>query len=237
MTLGSRIYKDPSTNKPLRRKSGDALLFRPLSPFSPSESGEEEQLPDWALRPRVQRSPREGATYNFNWLATRVSDPATSSARSTHQEPDKSPQAPSPPSAKAPSVTNGDAPSYSPHNVDSITSSSSETITETGSTDSISNHDQLPPAIEHITNSTPQQTLKTARALTQDGKMQAALGHYLYLVKSDQKLDDVVADLEAQRDNPNIEQTPLMLQTLADAYTKTGQLAKALPLYRKALGR
>jgi hypothetical protein len=32
-------------------------------------------------------------------------------------------------------------------------------------------------------------------------------------------------------------QTPLMLQTLADAYTKTGKLAKALPLYRQALGR
>jgi uncharacterized protein YdbL (DUF1318 family) len=97
--------------------------------------------------------------------------------------------------------------------------------------------DSLPPAVEHITASTPEQTLKTARALSQDGKMQAALGHYLQLVKTDQKLKQVVADLEAQRANPHMVQTPLMLQTLADAYTKTGKLAKALPLYRQALGR
>lgn len=237
MNLGSRIYKGPRTNKPLRRKSGDAQFFRPLSPFAPSESGEEEQLPDWARPPRVQRPPREGATYNFGWLTNPVSEPTNSSVPSTHQEPEQSPQSPSPPSTKAPPVTSGHTRSYSPHQVDSSASSSAETIAETGSTDAMKKYDQIPPAIEHITDSTPEKTLKTARTLSQDGKLQAALGHYLYLVKSDQKLKDVVADLEAQRANPHIEQTPLMLQTLADAYTKTGKIAKALPLYRKALGR
>ena len=95
----------------------------------------------------------------------------------------------------------------------------------------------LPPTIEQITESTPEKTLKIARSLSQEGNLQAALGHYLYLVKSDQKLEEVVADLESQRANPHTKQTPLMLQTLADAYTKTGKLEKALPLYRQALGR
>ena len=117
------------------------------------------------------------------------------------------------------------------------TSLTAETIAEYDPTEAVKNDDPLPATIEQITASTPEQTLKTARSLSQDGQMQAALGHYLYLVKSDQKLKQVVADLEAQRANPHIEQTPLMLQTLADAYTKTGKLAKALPLYRKALGR
>ena len=117
------------------------------------------------------------------------------------------------------------------------TSLTAETIGEYDPTDAVKNDDPLPHSIEQITARSPEQTLKTARALSQDGQIQAALGHYLYLVKSDHKLKQVVEDLEAQRANPHIEQTPLMLQTLADAYTKTGKLAKALPLYRKALGR
>ncbi|MDP7545106.1 MAG: hypothetical protein QGG31_04970, partial [Anaerolineales bacterium] len=148
-----------------------------------------------------------------------------------------SPPSQSPPAEERPPATNEPVRSDSPDEADTNTSLAAENIHKSGSTDAMKKCNPLPPAIEHITASTPEETLKTERALSQDGKMQAALGHYLQLVKTDQKLKQVVADLEAQRANPHMVQTPLMLQTLADAYTKTGKLAKALPLYRQALGR
>ncbi len=166
-----------------------------------------------------------------------ISDPAPArvspGATRPNIEPEQPPQSQSPPVAESPLSTAQPAREDSSDKTDPCA-----TLTaDSGQADAAKKDDSLPPAIEHITASTPEQTLKTARTLSQDGKMQAALGHYLQLVKTDQKLKQVVRDLEAQRANPHIVQTPLMLQTLADAYTKTGKLAKALPLYRQALGR
>ena len=57
------------------------------------------------------------------------------------------------------------------------------------------------------------------------------------LVKSSEKLNQVVDDLEKVISDPHINNTATILQTLADAYTKSGNFEKALPLYHKALGR
>ena len=70
-----------------------------------------------------------------------------------------------------------------------------------------------------------------------DGNLDEAMGNYMSLVKSAKKLKQVVDDLEKLVSDPHMKQNPAMIQTLADAYTKTGKFAKALPLYRKALGR
>ncbi|HJO33415.1 MAG TPA: hypothetical protein QGI62_04695 [Anaerolineales bacterium] len=233
MKLGPGTDKHPLQRKPRRGKSRAAQFFRPLAPFAPSESDDDQQLPDWVRSPGSPRRSQANSEYNFDWLSepapARVS-PATARANA---DPEQPPQSQSPPLAESPLSA------VQPTREDSSdkTDPRAALTAEYGQTDAAKKDDSLPPAIEHITASTPEQTLKTARTLSQDGKMQAALGHYLQLVKTDQKLKQVVADLEAQRANPHIVQTPLMLQTLADAYTKTGKLAKALPLYRQALGR
>ena len=73
--------------------------------------------------------------------------------------------------------------------------------------------------------------------MARDGNLDEAMGNYISLVKSAEKLKQVVDDLEKLIANSHVKQNPAMIQTLADAYTKTGEFAKALPLYRKALGR
>ncbi len=238
MTHGHSIDKRRYSNKQPRENSGPAQFFRPLSPFAPSESSEDEQLPDWARPSGVQRRPRESTTYNFDWISSSDPERPTSSAEHTHRDLQQSPPRHSPPAPEGKLANSEPARSDGPDDdTDIKTSLTAETIAEHDHGDMMHKDDPLALAIEHISASTPEQTLKTARALTQDGNMEAALGHYLYLVKSDQKLKQVVADLEAQRANPHVTQTPLMLQTLADAYTKTRKLSKALPLYRQALGR
>ena len=234
MKPGYGTDKRPPQRKPRRGKSRAAQFFRPLSPFAPSESGDNDrQLPDWVRSPASRRLPQASGEYNFDWL----SDPAP--ARVTPAATRPKTESEQPPQSQSPAVAEGPLSAVQPTREDSSdkTDPRAALTAEYGQTDAAKKDDSLPPAIEHITASTPEQTLKTARTLSQDGKMQAALGHYLQLVKTDQKLKQVVADLEAQRANPHIVQTPLMLQTLADAYTKTGKLAKALPLYRQALGR
>ena len=232
MTSGSNIDKRPHSNKPLRGNSGAEQLFRPVSPFAPSKSSDGEQLPDWARPPGVQQGPRESSGYNFDWLSNPDIERSTSSETRIHPEHKQSPPDPE----RQPATSETTRSDFS-NEAEGKNSLKVDTIAENEPTSAEKKGGQFPATVNPINASTPVQTLKAARALSQDGKMQAALGHYLYLVKSDQKLKEVVADLEAQRANPHISQTPLMLQTLADAYTKTGNLAKALPLYRKALGR
>ena len=237
MTSGSNVDKHPHSNKPLRGNSDAEKLFRPVSPFGPSEGSDGEELPDWARPLGVQQQPRESSGYNFDWLSNPDVERSTSSETTTHPEhtqpllpqsqPDHERQQPSSETSRS-DFSNG---------VESKSRQKTDTIAENKPASAEKKGEAFLAKVNPINASTPDQTLKAARALSQDGKFQAALGHYLYLVKSDQKLKDVVADLEAQLANPHISQTPLMLQTLADAYTKSGNLAKALPLYRKALGR
>ncbi len=236
MTPGSSVNKLSDRKKPSPGQSGAAQFFRPLSPFAPAERGEDEQLPDWVRTPGVQRRPVDNPTYNFDWLSNPDTERTTSSATRTNRHPQYSPS-PHPPAAERPSASREPTHSDSFGKVDSNTGIIAETVSKSGSINAMQKDNLLPPTIEQITESTPEKTLKIARSLSQEGNLQAALGHYLYLVKSDQKLEEVVADLESQRANPHTKQTPLMLQTLADAYTKTGELEKALPLYRQALGR
>ena len=237
MTSGSNIDKRPHSNQPLRGNSGAEQLFRPVSPFAPSGSSDGEQLPDWARPPGVQQRPRENSGYNFDWLSNPDTERSTSSETRTHPEPKQSPLPQSPPDPEKQAETSETTRSDFSNEAESKNRLKVDTIAENEPTSAKKKGGGFPATVNPINASTPDQTLKAARALSQDGKMQAALGHYLYLVKSDQKLKEVVEDLEAQRANPHISQTPLMLQTLADAYTKTGNLATALPLYRKALGR
>lgn len=232
MTSSYSIDKRPNTNRQWRGNSGPPQVFRPLSPFAASESGEEDKLPDWARRSRVQLRPKDRATYNFDWISSPDPERSNLSAARTHGKPQKSS-----PSPEIKMVPGEPTRSDNANDTYTETSISTETIAEDGDADLMKNEDPLAPAIQHITESTPGNTLKIARSLAQDGKMQEALGHYLCLVKLDQKLKHVIADLEAHRANPHMKQTPLMLQALADAYTKTGKLSKAMPLYRQALGR
>ncbi|MDP6793170.1 MAG: hypothetical protein QF660_03860 [Anaerolineales bacterium] len=225
MTSGSNIDKHPHSNKPLRGNSDAEQLFRPVSPFAPSEGSDGEQLPDWARPLGDQQQLQESSRYNFDWLSNPDVERSTSSETPTHPEHMQSLMPQSEPDHKRQQASSETSRSDFSNRAE-VEPASAEKDAKT-----------FPAKVNPISASTPDQTLKTARALSQDGKFQAALGHYLYLVKSDQKLKEVVVDLEAHLANPHISQTPLMLQTLADAYTKSGNLAKALPLYRKALGR
>lgn len=236
--MASDSRKELSNRKPSTpKRTGIGRFFRPRSPFDAAKSEGEEKLPDWARRRVRQQGLHQSTTYNFDWLSKSPPKNSNSSAPNTRPNSPiyKPPQ--TPPVSSHPPKTMRSAQQHVPEKFEDNSNLVGGKGTDFGYSNDSNTDDQLPPEIQDITTSTAEQTLETARALSKDGKLQAALGHYLFLVKSDKKLKHVIADLEAERDNPHTKQTPLMLQTLADAYMKTGDLAQALPLYRQALGR
>jgi tetratricopeptide (TPR) repeat protein len=75
--------------------------------------------------------------------------------------------------------------------------------------------------------------LALARALWQAGEAEEAMEHYEELVGSQDKMDDVLVDLERYYEaRPSV---PSLLRTLGDAYMKEGDLDKALAFYNRAM--
>ena len=236
--MASDSSKELSNRKPSTpKKTGIGRFFSPRSPFDATKNEGEENLPDWARHRVRQQTLHQSTTYNFDWLSNSPAKSSNSSGPNTRPHPDvyKPPQ--TPPVSSHPPESIRASQQHVPETFEEDPNLVREKAIDIRYSNDSNTDDQLPPEIQDITTSTAEQTLETARALAKDGKLQGALGHYLFLVKSDKKLKHVIADLEAERGNPHTKQTPLMLQTLADAYMKTGDLAQALPLYRQALGR
>ncbi len=75
--------------------------------------------------------------------------------------------------------------------------------------------------------------LDLARGWVQQDNFASASQAYDDLVKAGALLDQVIDDLENATDShPSV---PALWQLLGDAYMKTGQLQKALKIYRQAL--
>ena len=236
MTSDSR-KEIPNRKSTTPQKTGIGRFFRPRSPFDAKKNEGDEKLPDWARQRVTQQGSHRNTTYNFDWLSNSPTKSSNSSGPNTRPHPDVYEPPQTPPVSSHPPETIRASQQHVPETFEEDPNLVREKAIDVRYSNDSNTDDQLPPEIQDITTSTAEHTLETARALSKDGKLQAALGHYLFLVKSDKKLKHVIADLEAERDNPHTKQTPLMLQTLADAYMKTGDLAQALPLYRQALGR
>ena len=209
---------------------GDNAVFRPLSPFSAKDANEKQHLlPGWIL-PEGQHSKSPGPNkYDFEWLKN---------SKTIHNKSNET-------SVISDAIDN--RPTIEPTNQNQYNISSDEksrkadkepdkpkqTFSSRADTpDSATTRSSL---IVESGNAT--EILRNARTMTRDGNLDEAMGNYISLVKSAEKLKQVVDDLEKLIANSHVKQNPAMIQTLADAYTKTGEFAKALPLYRKALGR
>ena len=84
-----------------------------------------------------------------------------------------------------------------------------------------------------LSDETTADLLSAARHLIRNGKIEAALGRYVRLTRSSAVLQDVISDLEDIRREQD-QSSPMLLQTLGDAYMKNNRIEKALELYRQA---
>ena len=222
--------KEPTNNtRSPEIKSGNTV-FSPLSPFSTNKSDETEySLPDWILVEDEHIKNQAPNIYDFDWLqdnnVTQNNLPVIAGTSNTADNPEALPSL-----------------NKLQHD-DSDSNKSQKESNKYNEVKDILTNNESDPDYETIVKSTfvevgnPTEILKNARNMSRDGNLDEAIGNYMSLVKSSKKLKQVVADLEKLVANPHMKETPAMLQTLADAYTKTGKFAKALPLYRKALGR
>jgi tetratricopeptide (TPR) repeat protein len=78
-----------------------------------------------------------------------------------------------------------------------------------------------------------QARLELARGLWQSGIYDESLVAYAELLESNDLVDQVLEDMEAQRKRRPAD--PVFLRILGDAYARTDQLEKALEMYREAL--
>ena len=84
-----------------------------------------------------------------------------------------------------------------------------------------------------LSDETTDDLLSAARHLIRNGKIEVALGRYVRLTRSSAVLEDVISDLEDIRREQD-QSSPMLLQTLGDAYMKNNRIEKALELYRQA---
>ena len=208
--------KETSNNTSPPNIKSDDSIFRPLSPFSAKDIHERHySLPGWILPGRQHGKSQDPSKYNFEWLKN---------SKTTNEKPHEN-------LAISNSIDNRkelQSTNDTQHKSKQTFSSSVVTSGSTSAGASIITESGSASAIE---------ILRNARTMAREGNLDEAMGNYISLVKSSEKLKQVVDDLEKLVSNPRIKQSPAMIQALADAYTKTGKFAKALPLYRKALGR
>ncbi|HAJ06586.1 MAG TPA: hypothetical protein DCL76_08535 [Chloroflexi bacterium] len=211
--LDSNENKDKLSSDNTNRMSSG---FEPLSPFSANNKNKQTtHLPKWIINNSDNNSKHENhsTNYNFKWLDEHKNKPASNNKN------------------------------YSPKSLkynDSLSKSTQPStenlkLTHTKTNQETSNTSRT--NIANITTSNPKDILKNARNSLNNNQIDTALGHYMNLVKSSEKLNQVIDDLEKVVSDPHINNTATILQTLADAYTKSGNFEKALPLYHKALGR
>jgi tetratricopeptide (TPR) repeat protein len=210
-------------------KSGNTV-FSPLSPFSTKNSNKTEySLPDWILLEEQHTERQVPNIYNFDWLQDKDTihnnSPVIEGTVKTEDYPEAllsahKRQQDNADSTKAQQENNH-------HNaVNNIPTNDGD---DSGYATTVKD--------VFVEVGTSTEILTKARSMSRNGNLDESIGNYMSLVKSAKKLKQVVDDLEKLIANPHLKETPAMLQTLADAYTKTGEFAKALPLYRKALGR
>jgi tetratricopeptide (TPR) repeat protein len=225
------LDRKESTNNAssLESKSGNTV-FSPLSPFSINNSNKTEySLPDWILLEEQYIERQVPKIYNFDWLQdkdiTHNNSPTIEGTANTSDYPEALLSAHKRQQDNADS-TKAQQENNNPNTVNDIPAN------HESDSDYATN---VKDAFVEVGTST--EILTKARKMSRDGNLDESIGNYMSLVKSAKKLKQVVDDLEKLVANPHLKETPAMLQTLADAYTKTGEFAKALPLYRKALGR
>ena len=210
-------------------KGGNAV-FRPLSPFSAKDANEKQHLlPGWIL-PEGQRSKSPGPNkYDFEWLKNSKTIHNKSNETSVISDTIDNRQ--------ALKTTNNNQYNISPNENSRQSDNEPDKprqafASRAGISDSATTASSL-----IVKPGSATEILRNARDMARDGNLDEAMGNYISLVKSAEKLKQVVDDLEKLIADSHVKQNPAMIQTLADAYTKTGKFAKALPLYRKALGR
>ncbi|MBS60394.1 MAG: hypothetical protein CL606_03680 [Anaerolineaceae bacterium] len=208
----------------------DNTVFRPLSPFSAKEAHKKQHLlPGWIL-PEGQSSKSPGPNnYDFEWLKNSKTIHNKSNETSVIANAIDNSQAIKPTNNNQYNISSNDKSQQAANDPDQPNQTHSSSVGTSDSANTGSN--------KIVDSGSATEILRNARSMSRDGNLDEAMGNYISLVKSAKKLKQVVDDLEKLVSDPHIEQKPAMIQTLADAYTKTGKFAKALPLYRKALGR
>ena len=222
--------KEPNNSSSSPDIKSRYTVFSPLSPFSIKDSNETEYLlPDWMLVEEEHSKSQTPNKYDFDWLQdnniTQNGPQAISDTPNTVDYPETLPSA----NKRQHDVSDGEKSQRESNNFNEVKQTFTNNQSKSDYTHTV--------AGKLVEVGNPTEILKNARNMSREGNLDEAIGNYMSLVKSAKKLKQVVDDLEKLIANPHVKQTPAMLQTLADAYTKTGKLAKALPLYRKALGR
>jgi len=222
--------KETATTSTSRDVKGGNTVFRPISPFSPEDTAEKQHLlPSWIL-PEGQRSKSPGPNkYDFEWLKNSKTIHNKSNETSVISDAIDNRQAIEPTNSNQYNISADEKSRQADNEPDKPkqTFSSRADTSDSGTTGSGL----------IVESGSATEILSNARNMARDGNLDEAMGNYISLVKSAEKLKQVVDDLEKLIANSHVKQNPAMIQTLADAYTKTGEFAKALPLYRKALGR
>ena len=209
---------------------GDNAVFRPLSPFSAKDANKKQHLlPGW-ISPEGQRSKSPGPNkYNFEWLKNSKTIHNKSNETSVIVDAIDNRQAIKPTNNNQYNISSDEKSQQAANEPDKP----KQTLSTSGGTSDSANT----VSSKIVDSGSATEILRNARTMSRDGNLDEAMGNYMSLVKSAKKLKQVVDDLEKLVSDPHMKQNPAMIQTLADAYTKTGKFAKALPLYRKALGR
>ena len=222
--------KESTNNTSSPENKSENTVFSPLSPFSTKNSNETEySLPDWILLEEQHTERQVPNIYNFDWLQDKDTihnnSPVIEGTVKTSDYPEAllsahKRQQDSADSTKAQQENN---------HLNAVNNIPTNDGGDAGYATTVKD--------VFVEVGTSTEILTKARNMSRNGNLDESIGNYMSLVKSAKKLTQVVDDLEKLIANPHLKETPAMLQTLADAYTKTGEFAKALPLYRKALGR
>ena len=222
--------KETATTSTSRDVEAGNTVFRPISPFSPEDTTEKQHLlPSWIL-PEGQRSKNKGPyKYNFAWLKNSKTIHNKSNETSVISDTIDNRQALKPTNNNQYNISPNENSRQSDNEPDKPRQAFAS---RAGISDSATTSSRL-----IVESGSATERLRNARNMARDGNLDEAMGNYISLVKSAEKLKQVVDDLEKLIADSHVKQNPAMIQTLADAYTKTGKFAKALPLYRKALGR
>lgn len=222
--------KETITTKTSTDIKGDNTVFRPLSPFYAKDANKKQHLlPDWIL-PDGQRSKIPGPNkYDFEWLKNSKTIHNKSNETSVIVDAIDNRQAIKPTNNNQYNISSDEKSQQAANEPDKP----KQTLSTSGGTSDSANTGSS----KIVDSGSATEILRNARTMFRDGNLDEAMGNYMSLVKSAKKLKQVVDDLEKLVSDPHMKQNPAMIQTLADAYTKTGKFAKALPLYRKALGR
>ena len=222
--------KETATTSTSQDVKGGNTVFRPISPFSPEDTAEKQHLlPSWIL-PEGHRSKNKGPyKYNFEWLKNSKTIQNKSNETSFISDNTDNRRALKPTNNNRYNISVNEKSRQSDNEPDKPKQTFSS---RKGTPDSATTASSL-----IVDSGSATEILRNARNMARDGNLDEAIGNYISLVKSAEKLKQVVDDLEKLIANSHVKQNPAMIQTLADAYTKTGEFAKALPLYRKALGR